>query len=138
MNAVPLAQNCTKKPFSKQDITMFKCTIIGNLGKDAVVKNSQFGEFVSLTIAHTEKYTDRQGVQREQTVWVSGTINWNASRLLPYLKKGVKVYAYGNLKQRIYVDGNGNHCISNDLNISDFALCGGDRPTEQKGDDAPF
>lgn len=81
---------------------MLKLQIIGNLGADAEVKREQGSQFVSLSIAHTERRKDANGVDRETTTWVSATINGDGGNLLQYLKKGTKVYAYGDVGLRLY------------------------------------
>lgn len=81
---------------------MLKLQIIGNLGADAEVKREQGSQFVSLSIAHTERRKDANGVDHETTTWVSATINGDGGNLLQYLKKGTKVYAYGDVGLRLY------------------------------------
>ena len=81
---------------------MLKLQIIGNLGADAEVKREQGSQFISLSIAHTERRKDANGVDRETTTWVSATINGDGGNLLQYLKKGTKVYAYGDVGLRLY------------------------------------
>lgn len=81
---------------------MLKLTVIGNLGSDAELRTDQGQPFVSLSIAHTEKQKNTDGREYEQTTWVSATINGDGGNLLQYLKKGVKVYAYGDCGLRIY------------------------------------
>ena len=81
---------------------MMKLTIVGNLGSDAQLRREQGNEFVSLSIAHSEKRKDESGNEYERTEWISATINGNAGNLLPYLKKGTKVYAYGDISLRTF------------------------------------
>ena len=81
---------------------MLKLQIIGNLGADAELRREQGSQFVSLSIAHTERRKDANGVDRETITWVSATINGDGGNLLPYLKKGTKVYAYGDVGLRLY------------------------------------
>lgn len=81
---------------------MLKLQIIGNLGADAELRREQGSQFVSLSIAHTERRKNANGVEQETTTWVSATINGDGGNLLPYLKKGTKVYAYGDVGLRLY------------------------------------
>lgn len=81
---------------------MLKLQIIGNLGSDAEVVREQGSQFVKLSIAHTEKRKGDDGHEREVTTWVSATINGDGGNLLPYLKKGTRVYAYGDLALRVF------------------------------------
>lgn len=81
---------------------MLKLSIIGNLGADAEVRKDQGREFVSLSIAHTERRRGADGTEREVTTWVSATINGDGGNLLPYLKRGAKVFAYGDCDVRTF------------------------------------
>lgn len=87
-----------------------RCEIIGNLGKDAVVVRLQSGNTkVSLSVACSKKYTDRNGEQKEQTNWfnvvVWGKLAEAMERLAP--KKGSTVYIAGEMNFRNYTDQDG-------------------------------
>lgn len=79
-----------------------KVSVIGNLGSDAEVRNENGVKFVSLSIADTRRRRKENGEQVETTQWVSATINGDGGALLPYLKKGVRVYIYGDAELRQY------------------------------------
>lgn len=81
---------------------MFRVEVIGNLGADAEVKNSQGSKFITMRIAHSSKYKAQDGSERELTEWIDATINDAESKVLPYLKKGVKVFVRGNASLRVY------------------------------------
>lgn len=81
---------------------MLKLTVIGNLGSDAELRKESGQPFVSMSIAHTEKRKDAQGVEHETTQWISATLNGDGGNLLPYLKKGTRVYAYGDVATRLF------------------------------------
>lgn len=81
---------------------MLKLTVIGNLGSDAELRKESGQPFVSMSIAHTEKRKDAQGVEHESTQWISATLNGDGGNLLPYLKKGTRVYAYGDVATRLF------------------------------------
>lgn len=81
---------------------MFKIEVIGNLGADAEVKSVQGSKFVTMRIAHSEKRTDDEGKEIRQTTWIDATMNDTESKILPYLKQGVKVFVRGNASLRVY------------------------------------
>lgn len=81
---------------------MLKLTIIGNLGADAEVHNENGQKFVSLSIAHSERRKQNDGTEKEITEWISATLNGDGGNLLPYLKKGTKVFAYGDCATRLF------------------------------------
>lgn len=76
---------------------MLQLTVIGHLGADAEVKNSNGNDFVSFRVAHSETFTDSTGTRKERTQWVSCALNGNGGALLPYLKKGTQVCVVGNM-----------------------------------------
>lgn len=80
---------------------MIKIQVIGNLGADAELHQSNGSEFISFRVAHTESIT-RNGVQTDSVTWVDVTMNGNGGQLLQYLKKGAKVFVDGNLALRVY------------------------------------
>lgn len=108
---------------------MILASIIGNLGKDAETKNINGKDYLSFSVASTEK----QGEQ-EQTTWVS-VLASNNPNLLPYLKKGQQVFVSGKLKASIYQNQN-----SFGIDLSVFAqtlqLCGGKK--EETSNQAPY
>ena len=84
--------------------------IIGNLGKDAVVVHLQSGSTkVSLSVACSKNYTDRNGDRKEQTNWfnvvVWGKLAETMERIAP--KKGSTVYVAGEMNFRNYTDQDG-------------------------------
>ena len=81
---------------------MLKFEVIGNLGADAEIKDVQGSKFVTMRIAHSEKWTDAQGNEQHRTTWVDATMNDTESKIIPYLKQGVKVFVRGNGSLRVY------------------------------------
>lgn len=81
---------------------MRKLEIIGNLGADAELRNENGSQFVKLSIAENVKRKDASGREYESTEWTNATINGDGGNLLPYLKKGTKVYATGDISLRIF------------------------------------
>lgn len=81
---------------------MLNFSVIGNLGRDAEVKNLNGNQFVSFNVASTESWTDKNGVRQERTTWVSCILNGDGGALLPYLKKGKRVYVSGEGSVKLY------------------------------------
>ena len=107
---------------------MLKTQIIGNLGADAHVVTSNSGRFVSMNVAHTRKYRKADGTPCEETLWVNVVINWDASKIMPYLLKGAKIYAQGNTRLRVFKDRQGIYCAGMDLVADTIELCGSKQP----------
>ncbi|MGB1103944.1 MAG: single-stranded DNA-binding protein [Crocinitomicaceae bacterium] len=80
--------------------TVFETRLIGNIGKDAVVKKMDKGVLaLNFPVAHNKNWRDkRTGQQRTKTTWVNCTI-WKKDgtnlRILDFLKKGNLVEVIG-------------------------------------------
>lgn len=107
---------------------MIKVEIIGNLGRDAFVTKNASGQFVSFSVAHSQKHTDQNGVSVESTIWVSCTLAKFSDSLLQYLKKGVRVFIRGNLSSRLYTDKAGQLQAGLNCAVKEIELCGGLMP----------
>ena len=105
---------------------MLKVEVIGNLGADAEVKESQGSKFVTFRVAHSEKYTDQQGKEHTNTEWVDCTMNDVESKVIQYLRQGVKVFVRGNARTRVYSSPK-DRVMKAGLQISvrEVELCGG-------------
>ena len=49
---------------------MIKLQVIGNLGKDCVTNTVNGKNVINFNVAHTEKFKDAQGNQKDKTIWV--------------------------------------------------------------------
>ena len=49
---------------------MIKLQVIGNLGKDCNVKEVNGKNVINFSVAHSERYKDSQGNQKERTTFV--------------------------------------------------------------------
>lgn len=80
--------------------TVFETRLIGNIGKDATVKEMDRGVIaINFPVAHNKNWRDkRTGETKTKTTWVNCTI-WKRDssnmRILDYLKKGTLVELVG-------------------------------------------
>lgn len=107
---------------------MLRVSIIGNLGADVKVVSGDFRKFYSLSVAHTRKFFNKQKIQVEETYWVNVIINWDASKLAPYLLKGTKVFASGNVRLRTFKGNDGDYHAGLDIIADTVELCGSAHP----------
>ena len=88
-----------------------KVILVGNLGRDPEVRNTQDGrKVVNLSLATSESWRDRQsGERKEKTEWHRVVIfNENLAEVAEkYLKKGAKVFIEGQLQTRKWTDQSG-------------------------------
>lgn len=107
---------------------MFRAQFIGNLGKDAEVKNFDNGSTViSFSVAVTEKWTDKSGNSQEKTDWVSCSMWRNegsSTKIANYLTKGQKVYIEGKPSARGYQTNDGSIAAVLDVRVEDVVLLG--------------
>lgn len=103
---------------------MIKLQIIGHLGKDCTVNDVNGKQVINFSVAHTDKFKDAQGNQKERTTWVECAY-WNDSQLLPkYLLKGSQVFAEGQPEVRTW-EGNNGHGASMTIRVTNIQLLGG-------------
>jgi single-strand DNA-binding protein len=101
-----------------------KVTLIGNLGKDPEIRNTQAGSKIcNLTIATSETWNDRMsGERKERTEWHRVVI-FNerlADVAEKYLRKGRKVYLEGALETRKYTDQSGQEKYTTEVVLRNF------------------
>lgn len=85
---------------------MIKLQIIGALGRDAEIKNIAGENYLSFSLAHSEKHQDKNGNQVTNTIWVDVLKTDKSGKLINYLKKGTKVYVSGKPKVNAYTSNN--------------------------------
>ena len=101
-----------------------KVILVGNLGKDPEVRNSQSGQkIVSFSIATSETWNDKgSGERREKTEW-HRVVVFNeriADVAERFLKKGRKVYIEGSLQTRKWTDQSGAEKYTTEVVIDRF------------------
>ena len=102
---------------------MLKAEIIGTIGADAEVKDFSGKKYVSFSVACNDYAKDQQGNRTETTTWVSVLWYGDGGGLLPYLKKGAKIFIRGNLKAKAYTDKQGAAKASININAFEVQLC---------------
>jgi len=105
---------------------MLKVEVIGNLGADVQIHSESGNSFASMRVAHTDKWTDASGQEHSETTWVDCIINDVNSKVLPYLKQGVKVFVRGNARTRVYSSPK-DRMMKAGISVSvwEIELCGG-------------
>lgn len=76
---------------------MLQTIVIGNLGADAEVRETNGKKYVSFRVAHSERVGES-----ERTQWVGCLMNGDGGNLLPWLKRGARVCVIGRLRLRAY------------------------------------
>ena len=102
-----------------------KVTLVGNLGADPRVGNSQNGsKIVNLSVATSDSWKDKvSGERKERTEW-HRVVVFNpqlAEVAEKYLHKGSKVYIEGQLQTRKWEDSNGQERYSTEVVLQNFS-----------------
>ena len=103
---------------------MIKLQVIGNLGKDCVTNAVNGKNVINFNVAHTEKFKDAQGNQKDKTIWVECAYWTDRTGIAPYLKKGTQVYAEGTPEVRTYPKNDGTTGVSLTLRVLNVQLLG--------------
>lgn len=93
---------------------MKQIQIIGNLGRDAKLNNSNGDDFISFSVAVNDDYTNMNGERIERTDWFNVTTRRVA--ILQYLTKGTKVFVQGTIRAKPFTKEDGTTIV--DMNIS--------------------
>ena len=110
---------------------MIKLQIIGNLGKDCIVKEINGKHVINFSVAHTERFKDAQGVQKERTTWVECAYWTDRTAIAPYLMKGTSVFAEGSPEAEAYTNKEGQAAATLRMRVQNVQLLGGGNKDSQ-------
>ncbi len=103
---------------------MIKLQIVGNLGKDCIVKEVNGKNVINFSVAHTEKFKDAQGNPKERTTWVECAYWTDRTAIAPYLKKGQMVYAEGSPEADGYMNKDNQAAATLRMRVQNVQLLG--------------
>jgi single-strand DNA-binding protein len=112
---------------------MIKLQIIGNLGKDCIVKEVNGKNVINFSVAHTERYKDSQGNQKERTTWVECAYWTDRTAVAQYLTKGRTVYAEGTPEADPYMNKEGVASATLRMRVQNVQLLGTTNAGENNG-----
>lgn len=105
---------------------MQRIEIIGNIGRDAEVKDFNNNQVINFPVAVTERINNEN-----RTIWFEIAKWGNNVAVAPYLKKGTKVFISGKVNNRGYINQqSGDVVIVNGINAFEIELLG-DAPQQQ-------
>lgn len=105
-----------------------KVQLIGNLGKDPVVKQFDNGRsFARLCLATQEIYQNKEGERVMETQWHNNIVAYGktATNIEKILRKGYEVGISGKLAHRSYQDNEGITRYVSEVVVKDFVLFNG-------------
>jgi single-strand DNA-binding protein len=103
---------------------MLKLTVLGKLGREAVVNNVNGKTVINFSVAHTEKYKDQQGNLVDRTTWVECAFWSEKTAIAPYLKKGTSVLVEGGPYVEMYTNKEGKQNATLRLRVNNVYLAG--------------
>ncbi|MEO6637208.1 MAG: single-stranded DNA-binding protein [Ginsengibacter sp.] len=110
---------------------MIKLQIIGNLGKDCIVKEVNGKNVINFSVAHTERFKDSTGNQKERTTWVECAFWTDRTAVGQYLKKGQLVYVEGSPEADGYMNKDNQASATLRMRVRDVQLLGGRTDSDQ-------
>jgi len=114
---------------------MVKMQLIGFLGKDAQVNNVSGKTVINFSVAHTEKFKDAQGNQKDKTTWVDCSWWTDKINISSYLKKGTLIFVEGQPNVRAYTNQSGQQGAVLTNRVSYVQLLSSKNNNEQKESD---
>lgn len=101
-----------------------KATLIGNIGRDPEVRNTQDGgKIVTLSVATSESWKDKTtGERKEKTEWHRVVVmNERVADVIErFVRKGSRVYVEGQLQTRKWTDASGQDKYTTEIVIGRF------------------
>jgi len=117
-------------------VSLNKCMIIGNLGRDPEMRYTPSGQAVTqFTVAVNRNYRDSNNEWQEETEWFRVVV-WReaAERAAERLRKGSKVYVEGRLQTRQWEDREGQKRYTTEL-VAQTVTPLDARPRDEEGAD---
>jgi single-strand DNA-binding protein len=109
---------------------MIKLQIIGNLGKDCIVKEINGKHVINFSVAHSERFKDAQGNQKERTTWVECAYWTDRTAIAPYLLKGTTVFAEGSPEADAYTNKEGQAAATLRMRVQNIQLLGSNKDSQ--------
>ena len=112
---------------------MRRFSVIGNIVKDAEVKDVNSKKAINFSVACNESWKDNSGNKQEKAYYYNCTI-WRDSNtsIAPYLTRGTKVLVEGSPDVEIFKDKEGEVKGAVKIIVSNVELLGGgNRPQSQ-------
>lgn len=109
--------------------------IIGNLGQDPEVRETQNGQAVcNLSVATNESWSDKHGERQERVEW-HRVVCWGAvaEACGRYLEKGRQVYVEGRLETREWEDKDGIKRYTTEIIAQNVQFLGGGSGRDERG-----
>ena len=100
-----------------------KVTLIGNVGNDPEIKQTQDGKTIAnISLATSDSWKDKQGQQQERTEWHRlVAFDRLADIIATYVRKGSRLYVEGALRTRSW-EQNGEKKYSTEIVLKEMVM----------------
>lgn len=112
-------------------MAMIKMTVIGNIGADAVQRETNGRKYTTFNVAVSSKYKNQDGTETERTTWISCARD-GQSPIDQWLKKGRQVYMEGTPSVSMFTDNQGHPNCNLKLAVHRIELLGGKDENQQQ------
>jgi single-strand DNA-binding protein len=115
---------------------MIKLQVIGHLGQDASVNTVNGKTVINFSVAHSEKFKNKEGIEVNKSVWVSCSYWTDKLNISSYLKKGTQVFVEGSPEAKTYRNQNTNEVMPQlALRVISIQLLSSSKPATQNNTD---
>ena len=118
---------------------MFKTQLIGNIGKDAEVKDVNSYKLIAFSVAHSERWKDKNGENQQKTTWIECQI-WRQpgkEGVASLLKKGAKVYIEGTSHAEAYQNKAGEIVATNNIKVNQLEILSYGKESSKENSTSP-
>lgn len=112
-------------------MAMIKMTVIGNIGADAVQRETNGRKYTTFNVAVSSKYKNQDGTETERTTWISCARD-GQSPVDQWLKRGRQVYVEGTPSVSMFTDNQGHPNCNLKLAVHRIELLGGKDENQQQ------
>ena len=124
--------------------------LVGTVGKDPEVRNTQNNKVATFSLATNESYKDKNGEKKIVTEWHNVVIWGKLAEIVEkYVKKGNHLYLEGKLSSRSWEDQNGTKRYITEVIVHSMTMLpsarksgedrqGSSQETFSNNDDLPF
>lgn len=103
---------------------MQETTVIGNIGKDAVIAKAGEKTVISFSLAVNKKWLDKNKVKHQSTTWFDCSLWRESTAVAEYLKAGQLVWIRGEVGVRSWQAQGGEFKCALTLNVDEIELIG--------------
>ena len=112
-------------------MAMIKMTVIGNIGADAVQRETNGRKYTTFNVAVSSKFKNQDGTETERTTWISCARD-GQSPVDQWLKRGRQVYLEGTPSVSMFTDNQGHPNCNLKLAVHRIELLGGREENQQQ------